>query len=424
MSRKAAPKRSAKPPAKPELSSTSLDPDETLSALARTLDFAAPGRFLLAFAKCNLPVQRGALVGRLNVMLEPLNIRLLEVDLTEPVTQILPILRELLGSAYLTVPRPHTLSAEPALALREGADKVALFVYGLEHSLPSSDPKPALLDHLNFSRELFRRDVPCPLVIWLPDYALTKVARGAPDFWAWRSGVYEFPPEPALAQRVMRATVSASSISASNLSVEAKRERLHLLERLLEDYRELGDGKRERSTQADILFKMGSVQQDVGELAAAREHYTEAQILFDRLGDQQGIASSLHQLAMLAQDTGDLAEARRLYEQSLQIKRELGDKQGIASTLHQLAKLAQDTGDLAEARRLYEQSLQINRELGDKQGVAITLAQMALLEEQEDHVSTALSLIRQAEQLFTELGSPMREQALHVRERLEKQSNE
>ena len=34
--------------------------------------------------------------------------------------------------------------------------------------------------------------MPHPLVIWLPDYAVTAVAALAPDFWAWRSGVFEF----------------------------------------------------------------------------------------------------------------------------------------------------------------------------------------------------------------------------------------
>ena len=380
MSRKAAPNRSAEPGLKPKALLAPSDPDEALAALARTLDFAAPGRFLLAFAKCNLPVQRCALVERLKVMLEPLNVTLLEVDLTEPVTQLLPHLREQLGSTYLASTTTIKPEAELTLAVRESAGKVALFVYGLEHSLPSSDPKPPLLDHLNFSRELFRRDVPCPLVIWLPDYALTKVARGAPDFWAWRSGVFEFPPEPELAQRMTREAVYDGDLTTSNLSIEAKRERLHLLERLLEDYRELGDGERERHTRADILFKIGDVQKGIGEWTAARERYTEARNIFDKLSDQRGIAISLHQLAMLAQDTGDLAEARRLYEQSLQIKRNLGDKEGIATSLHQLGRLAEDEGHLIEAQQFFEESFKM---LNDLQSPDAKIAQKSIVRVKE-----------------------------------------
>ena len=442
-------------------------PDETLVALARMLDFAAPGRFVLAFVKCNLPVQRRALVEQLSGLLEPLGVTPIEIELNEPVERLLPLLKDRLAGSYL-VPSTQVESpseTERAQAMRESRGKVAVFVYGLEHALRSNDANPPLLAHLNLSRELFRRDVPCPLVLWLPDYALTLLARGAPDFWAWRSGVYEFLPEPETAERIARLTVydEAGHVTRS-LSAEAKRERLHLLARLLEDYRELGDGSRERSTQADILWKMGDVYYDLGEWVEAHDQYEQALTLARTLDDQRTIAGLLHQLGMLAQDTGDLAEARRLYEQSLALERELGNKQGIASTLGQLGNLARDTGDLADARRLYEQSLALKRELGDKrgiaitlhqlgmlaqatgdlaeasrlyeqslalerefgdkQGIAITLAQVALLEEQEENLAAAMSLIRQAEQLFTELGSPLREQARQVRERLEKRATD
>lgn len=187
------------------------NPEETLTALARMLDFAAPGRFVLAFAKCNLPVQRNALVEQLKVLLEPLGVSLLKIELKEAVEQLLPVLRERLAGSYLA-PSSAAESAierepEAAHTLRERGNKPALFVYGLEHSIPSGDPNPAILAHLNLLRELFRRDLPCPLVIWLPDYALTLLARGAPDFWAWRSGVYEFPAERETAGRMARMTV-------------------------------------------------------------------------------------------------------------------------------------------------------------------------------------------------------------------------
>ncbi|HEY4688427.1 MAG TPA: tetratricopeptide repeat protein, partial [Anaerolineae bacterium] len=351
-------------PTEPEIAESG---DETLRRLARMLDFAAPGRFVLAFVKCNLPVQRRVLVEQLKVLLEPLGVSLIEIELNEPVDRLLPRVKERLAGSYLVSP------AEPehALALRESRGKVAVFVYGLEHSLPSSDPKSGpvgdlpLLAHLNLSRELFRRDVPCPLVIWLPDYALTMVARRAPDFWAWRSGVYEFAAEPETAQRIAQMTVyDEAGHVTSSLPAEAKRERLHLLARLLEDYRELGDGARERRTQADILWKMGDVHYDLGEWKEAQARCEEALELARALDEPRTVAGLLHQLGMLAQATGDLAEARRLYDQSLGIKRELGDKRGIAQSLHQLGRRAEEEGNLAEAWRLFEESLRMLSELG------------------------------------------------------------
>src|SRR3990172_1045412 len=278
--------------------------DETLRRLARMLDYAAPGRFVLALVKCNLPAQRRDLVERIRVLVEPLGMALLEVELTGPVDKLLPILRERLAGSYLA-PLPEAEAAheaESVPALRESGGKVALFVYGLEHSLPSTERHPPILAHLNLLRQLFQRDVPCPLVIWLPDYALTKVARGAPDFWAWRSGVYEFPPEPETAQRMARMTVyDDSGHLTSSLSAEAKRERMHLLARLLDDYRELAlsgvEGSRERHMQADILWKMGDVHYDMGEWAEARTRYEEALELARALGEARTVAGLLHLLS-------------------------------------------------------------------------------------------------------------------------------
>ncbi len=394
--------------------------DETLRRLAQMLDYAAPGRFVLAFAKCNLPTQRRALVDGVKVLAEPLGVTLLEVELTDPVEKLLPILRERLAGSYLSPPLDATSAREMQrmAAMRESWGKVAIFVYGLEHSLPSTDSNPPILAHLNLSREFFRRDVPCPLVIWLPDYALTMVARGAPDFWAWRSGVYEFPPEAQTVARMARQIVydEAGHVTGS-LSAEAKRVRLHLLARLLEDYRELGDSPRERGTQADILWKMGNVHNDLGEWAEARGDYEQALELARPLNDARTIAGLLHDLAVLAQATGDLAEARRLYEQSLALARELGNKQRIARTLHQLGIVAQDTAELAEARRLYDQSLELERELGNKQGIASTLHQLGQLAEEEGNLAEATRLFEESLRMLTELGSPDAETARKSLER-------
>ena len=72
----------------------------------------------------------------------------------------------------------------------ESAGKRAIMVFGFEHSVPSEGPAPAL-DELNQSRDNFPKSFSGPVLIWLPDYALTRLAREAPDFWGWRSGVFE-----------------------------------------------------------------------------------------------------------------------------------------------------------------------------------------------------------------------------------------
>jgi len=375
----------------------------TLAALARMLDYAAPGRFVLAFAKCNTPLQRSKLVDELKVLLEPLNIALLEVELKEPVEKLLPLLQEKLAGSYLAPIGTFQLKS-PAL-VHESQPKPAFFVYGLEHSIPSSDPNPAIFSHLNLARELFRESVPCPLVIWLPDYALTLLARGAPDLWAWRSGVYEFAAEVEVVESAIRQVVhSGRGYETNNLSVEAKRDRLYMLARLLEDYKELGEGAHERDAQARILATMGAIHENLGDLNEARIHYEEALDLERTISHQPAIASLLGDLARLAHVKGNIVESRHLYEKSLQLERELGDKASIAGTLLNLGTLALDGGDIAEALRLYNENLQLFSELNDKYGVAVALHQLGMVAQFRGDLNEAHRLYDESLQQKYELG--------------------
>ena len=57
---------------------------------------------------------------------------------------------------------------------------------------------PRILGHLNLSRERFREHFPFSIVFCLPEFALRYFIRRAPDFFDWRSGVYDFPTEQEL----------------------------------------------------------------------------------------------------------------------------------------------------------------------------------------------------------------------------------
>ncbi len=59
-------------------------------------------------------------------------------------------------------------------------------------TLKSYGDYPPMLQDLNFVRDAYQEGVPYPLLIILPDYALTRLAKFAPDFWDWRSGIFLF----------------------------------------------------------------------------------------------------------------------------------------------------------------------------------------------------------------------------------------
>src|SRR5207237_338124 len=164
--------------------------------------------FWLGFVKSNTPAQRRRLAALCKDLLEPLKIRVLEIELTEPITDLLPVLRERLAQEHAALNEDMPPSEAPAptseASTSSSQTKLAIFVYGLERSIPSREAYPPLLSSLNLNRELFRQQVPHPLLLWLPDYALTALARKAPDFWAWRSGLYEFAPEREAAEQSLK----------------------------------------------------------------------------------------------------------------------------------------------------------------------------------------------------------------------------
>jgi tetratricopeptide (TPR) repeat protein len=127
---------------------------------------------------------------------------------------------------------------------------------------------------------------------------------------------------------------------------------------------------------------------------------------------------------MIAQHQGDYPEARRLYAQSLDIKERLGDQGGRATTLHQLGTIAFVQGDYPEARRLYAQSLDIFERLGDQGGRAQSLGQLGLLAYVQEDYKHALVYTIQAYLLFDFLSAPERELAQRLLARIYKHLDE
>ena len=379
--------------------------------------------FRVVFVKCNQPVQCRQMAARLKEMLAG-EADLVDVVLKEPVSSLR---------------RAALVSLE--LGKYEAQAKRAIQVFGFERSIPSKGPAPAL-DELNQSRENFPKSFSGPFLIWLPDYALTRLAREAPDFWGWRSGVFEFSPERKLMDFVERSIIQDEQ--GDRLSLAEKIERGKALDGLIGDYREMQRGERENRAFADVLRRQGDLRYLLGEYDDARRMYEESLKISEDIGNKNGVAAALHQIGMISQQIGSFDEARRMYDESLKVSREVGNKGGMAATLHQMGNLAyvigdlngarcmydeslkkklvignkrsiaatlhqigimaKDAGDLDEARRLYNDSLKISRELGDKGGIAITLHQIGIMAKDAGDLDEARRLYNEGFELYQDLG--------------------
>jgi hypothetical protein len=176
---------------------TRADAEAILNRLERVVRWS--DSFTLAFVKCNSPVRRKEMGGALRERLS--DKRLLEIDLDEPVISLL----DEIAARWDTANPPD-----------------AVCVYGLEKSINEQREASPVLGRLNPDRDLLRRAVPTALLIWLPDFALDCVAQGAPDFWAWRSGVYEFPTDTAHWQMDSAAAMASDLPTLFSLNLKDK----------------------------------------------------------------------------------------------------------------------------------------------------------------------------------------------------------
>lgn len=197
----------------------------------------------------------------------------------------------------------------------------------------------------------------------------------------------------------------AAGAFANNVAViyerrgDTKEARL-LYNRSLEIKKKLGDEK----GIAVTLHELGRLAQNHGELEEAREFYSQSLEIARRLGNQQNIASTLHELGRLAHYQGELETARRLFEESLEIQKKLEPQSGIAISLYELARLAHSQRNLEKAQQLYNDSLKIAQELNDQSGIASVLLSLGWLAQIQDKLTEARRLYNESLEIAKKLG--------------------
>src|SRR3990172_6417977 len=133
----------------------------------------------------------------------------------------------------------------------------------------------------------------------------------------------------------------------------------------------LPSGAAEQATRAKALGFAGLLAFRHGDMAASRVLTEEGLSIWRELGDKDGTAIGLADLARLALREGDHDQVRRHAEESLLILRELEDRPGTISPLHLLAASARMQGDYDRAAQLYAETSTLYRELGNDNGIAM-----------------------------------------------------
>lgn len=364
---------------------TALDEETELRALSQALRLAKG--FKLIFVRCNQPQQQRKLAAALRAQLPGFNVQ--QVHFDKPVTHLLDELR-----SRIAQPAPD-----------------AVFVSGLEYSLPAAAEadKTPLVANLNASRNSFPQLIPCPLVLWIPEYILTAIMLGAPDFFSIRSGVYFFAVAPCDTTELAGTLMSGGEWEAANLSLAEKEERIEAIKSLLADYESLPADQRNYLTEMRLHERLGNLSFVTGNFSLASQHYKQALALAKKLEDHEGEIRALIGLGSVCHHQGHLAEAGAVYQQALALSGNYNARSNEGVILSSLGNVYWQQGRLDEAEKLYQQALEIFRENRDRLNEGSTLGRLARIYHSQNRIAEAESFHQQNLQISREHGDRLGE---------------
>jgi tetratricopeptide (TPR) repeat protein len=170
--------------------------------------------------------------------------------------------------------------------------------------------------------------------------------------------------------------------------------------------------ERARARGADLLVARGEVEAakgygHLGRCDEVRRVRVEAEQIFSRVNDRQGIADLKNELARCLFQKGDYAGAFTLYDEVLEMCQKLGARRcvAVASNNSGSALYAQGRSDEALAR--FRAAIAAYADINDEETVGQTLANIALIHNERGELAEARQLAEKVVALETRLNRPL-----------------
>jgi tetratricopeptide (TPR) repeat protein len=280
-----------------------------------------------------------------------------------------------------------------------------LMIVGLEKSNPSSAKERPVLYALNMSRPEWPKELPRPIVFWVPEYMLGLMGREAPDFLDWRSDTLFFPEH--LGDEVIPL---ASSLWAggkeSSLSEQRRRARISELQARLAGLSPTED-KVIQGAVADWHNELGNHHFTLGELQQAESHYLQALQAFESLGEEEAIAGVRMNLANIYSRWGEFARAGQELDGARLLYEALKNPRGVAAALGNLASLALLRGSSEDAERFSHDAIALSEELEDDEEISFNYVRLSTAARYRGDLQEAERYLRKALEISGERNKQM-----------------
>ncbi|MEM7796654.1 MAG: tetratricopeptide repeat protein, partial [Cyanobacteria bacterium P01_C01_bin.118] len=252
--------------------------------------------------------------------------------------------------------------------------KLVLMLVGTEKAIGVIKEYPPFLTDLNFVRDVYPRQVPHPMIFVLPDYAVSRLARYAPDFWSWMSGGFKFRTVQQRVDTVQTQTLRSDYLFTSDAQ-PVKQERIQQLKSLLTEYapsgQEIAPDKKE--TCLTLYFELGDAYFSLSEVERAKGFYEKGLALAETLDDRSRYGNALLKIGRTLYFLDRRDEALENYHTAIDIFRQVGARLGEANTLQAIGDVLQFLDRRDEALENYHTAIDIFRQVGDRLGEANTL---------------------------------------------------
>jgi tetratricopeptide (TPR) repeat protein len=348
-----------------------LEEETELRALVKALQFSEG--FKLLFVRCNQSEQRRRLMKEVQARLPQQKVQV--ISLAEPVTHLLDTLQELVRQ-----PLPD-----------------AIFITGLEYSLPiaAEAHNTPFVANLNASRNSFPQ-FKRPLVFWMPEYVLSAMMLGAPDFFSIRSGTYSFVSAPDDTSGVANTLIAGREQTIHNLSWAEKQERVTAINSLLADYEMLPPEQRDKRIEMRLHMRLGTLFHTLGQYEVALMHLNQALTISIELQDRKAEGLILGNIGIVYFSQSHFPQAISAFEKSLEISREFNDRLNEANALVCLGAIHYTHDQYAKAEEKYLEGLQVYREIGDQSWEALVLSNLGVVYESQGLLSEAETAYRES----------------------------
>lgn len=286
---------------------------------------------------------------------------------------------------------------------------------------------PMFLGYVNLNREKLTSSGHA-LVFCIREEGLRRIAEEAPDFWAWRSRVFDFRTSdvpalgstgphdnvigsytvPEIEEQLSFLAGSAPDDLVSQLALGRRQlalKRYSEADQALQQAADHAANARDGRGSAEALLLLGNSAFDQGQSEKAEAQYKQSLAIAEKIGANNLRISATRQLSLVQQQRGDYEAAYATASHLVQIAERLKDPSALASAYDQLGNILFARNDLRAAERAYLQAIEYEERLQHTSDLAFTLVRLGQVYEQMGALPKVHETLSRASKLSQTYGS-------------------